>query len=203
LNENSESDFIQPCNYFLEKKLFQAGLIYLNVNNHFVSMRYTLIYLLIFVVSISARASLSPQAFIQKDVDRLVALFSDGIAVNYPEYRHIEFGKIFPSGRDDAIVLFNVEGFQGGNDHAEYLAFFESFEQAQIAGVMSHPFRLVAVTQIGGRGWRSFDWKKVKLGSGCVSLDGLKCGPNDPECCPSVPIRVTFRVTEGFIAESK
>ena len=166
-------------------------------------MRRTLIFVLALVVAMTAAAAPPPKVLIEKDVDQLVALFSDGIAVGYPKYRHIEFGKIFGSDRDDAIALFNVEGFHGGNYHAEYLAFFESVEQDQVAGRTTRPFRLVAVTQIGGRSWRSFDWKTIKLGSGFVTLSGAKYGPDDAACCPSVPILVTFRVKEGFISESK
>ena len=152
----------------------------------------------------SSGATPPPQrTFIEKDVERLVSLFGDGVAVSYPRFRHTTFGKIFGSKREDAIALFNIEGFHGGNYHAEYLAFFEAVEPDHVAGYTNRLFRLVAVTQIGGRMWRSFDWKTIKLGSGSVTLSGKKWGPQDAACCPTVPIQVAFRVKEGFISESK
>src|SRR6267142_2849682 len=157
-------------------------------------MHRSLIFALALISTIAASATPSQKALIEKNVDQLVALFSDGIAVEYPKYRHIEFGKIFGSDQEDAVALFSIEGFHGGNEDAEYLAFFQPVEQVQIAGQMPHPFRLVAVTKIGGRSWRSFDWKTIKLGSGFVTLSGEKYGPEDAACCPSVSIQVTFRV---------
>ena len=150
-----------------------------------------------------AAAAAPPKALIEKDVDQLVALFSDGVAVEYHPYRHIEFGKILGSDQEDAVALFSIENFHGGTEDAEYLAFFQPVEQIQFAGRTTHPYRLVAVTKIGGRSWRSFDPKTMKLGSGFVALSGAKYGPEDAACCPSVPIQVTFRVNKGFISESK
>jgi hypothetical protein len=166
-------------------------------------MRRTLIFALAFLVTIAAAAAPSRKALIETNVDQLVALFSDGVAVEYHPYRHIEFGKIFGSDQEDAIALFSIEDFHGGNEDAQYLAFFQSIDQLQFAGRTTHPFRLVAVTKISGRSWRSFDSKTIKLGSGFVTLSGKKYGPEDAACCPSVPIRVTFYVKDGFISESK
>jgi len=154
-------------------------------------------------MTVAALAAPSRKALVEKGVDQLVALFSDGIAVEYRPYRHIKFGKIFGSDREDAIALFSIEGFYGGNGHAEYLVFFQSVEQNQVPNQKPRPFRLVAVTQIGGRSWRSFDWENIKFGPGFVTLNGEKYGPDDAACCPSVPIQVTFQVKGGVILESK
>jgi hypothetical protein len=162
-----------------------------------------LIFALAFTVTMTVLAAPSREALIEKNVDQLVALFSDGVAVEYPKYRHIEFGKIFGSDQEDVIALFSMEGFHGGNEDAEYLAFFQNVERVQIPGQIFRPFRLVAVTKIGGRSWRYFDWKTIKLGSGFVTISGEKYGPEDAACCPSVPIQVTFRVNKGLISESK
>src|ERR1700741_4346373 len=124
-------------------------------------MRCTLIFALAFLVTISVAVAPSRKAFIENNVDQLVALFSDGIAVEVHPDRRIEFGKIFSSNQEDAIALFSLEGFHGGNEDAEYLAFFQSIEQVQMAGQTTRPFRLIAVTKIGGRSWRYFDLKTI------------------------------------------
>ena len=166
-------------------------------------MRRTLVFALAFLAAITAAAAPSRKALIEKNVDQLVALFSDGVADEYHPYRHIEFGKILGSDQEDAVALFCLENFHGGTEDAEYLAFLQPVEQIQFAGRTSRPYRLVAVTKIGGRSWRSFDPKTMKLGSGFVALSGKKSVPGDSDCCPSVPILVTFYVKEGFISESK
>lgn len=166
-------------------------------------MRRLAFFALILISSMAAVAAPSRKLPIEKEVERLVALFSDGVAVEYPKSRHIEFGKIFGSEREDAIVLFSIEGFEGSNYHAEYLAFFESIEKTTVAGKPTRPFRLIAVTQIGGKRWRSFDGEGIKFGTGWVRLSGKKYGHEDADCCPTVPIQVTFCVKDGFISESK
>jgi hypothetical protein len=162
--------------------------------------------LFIIIAIILAEAGLAaplPKTPIEQNVDQLVALFSDGLAVSYPKYRHIEFGRIFGTKREDAVAIFNIEGFHGGNEDHQYLAFFESVEPDQVTGRPSRPFRLVAVVQVGGRMWRQFDWQKMKFSPGSVTLIGLKYGPKDAACCPSVPIRATFCVKDGVISEAK
>jgi hypothetical protein len=162
--------------------------------------------LITLVVSVAAVAVAAPQSKtpIQKDIEKLVALYSDGFATSYPKYWHIEFGKIFGGSREDAVAIFSIEGFDGGNDDHQYLAFFEAVDMEPAVNGKNRPFRLVAVTQIGGRGWREFDYQKVKqLGANFVTLNGQAYGPKDAMCCPSVPIQVTFHIKNCTISESK
>lgn len=162
--------------------------------------------LLTFIAIIAAESGMAgppPKAPVEQSVEQLVALFSDGIAVGYPKYRHIEFGKIFGTEREDAVAIFNIEGFHGGNEDRQYLAFFESVEPDHTATRTSRPFRLAAVVQIGGRTWREFSWQKIKFGPASVTLTGLKYGAKDAACCPTVPIQATFLVKDGVISERK
>jgi hypothetical protein len=139
---------------------------------------------------------------IEEDLKKLVALFSDGFATSYPQFQHIQFGRIFGSNLEDAVAIFNIEGFDGGNDHHQYLAFFKAVAPDP-DNKNFRPFQLVAVTQIGGRAWREFDWRNLKIGPNFVTLEGKTYGPKDAACCPSVPIQVTFQVTNGVISESR
>ena len=159
------------------------------------------------IVAIAAIAS-SPvladapaEKFIDAEIDRLVALYSDGIAVGYPEYRHVKFA----AGREPdgvaAVALFSVEGFHGGNLHEEYLAVFAPVEAADVDGKQTNPYRLLAVQKIGGRGWRTFDWDTVQIARGVVTLKGKKWKADDPGCCPSAPTTATFRLRDGALAE--
>lgn len=151
----------------------------------------------------AASADTPAEKFIDGEIDRLVALYSDGIAVGYPEYRHVKFAKVLESNGDVAVALFSVEGFLGGNLHEEYLAVFEPVEAADIDGRKTNPYRLLAVQKIGGRGWRTFDWDTVQFARGSVRLKGKQWKAQDPGCCPSAPIAVTFRISDDAIREAR
>lgn len=138
---------------------------------------------------------------IDLSIAALVGQFSDGIAVGLEQYRQIGFGRVFGGPRDDAVAWFSVEGFDGTNYHAEYLAFFAAVPPDEVAGHKTRPYRLVAVTQVGGRGWRSFDGRSMVIRPQGVSLRGKAWGAQDPGCCPSQPIVATFVVHDGSIAE--
>jgi len=151
----------------------------------------------------AACADGSAAQFIDGEIDRLVSLYSDGIAVGYPEYRHVTFAKLFQRRSEAAVSLFSVEGFQGGNLHEEYLAIFEPVEATVIEGKKTNPYRLLAVQKIGGRGWRTFDWETIQIVRGAIVLKGQKWKAEDAGCCPSEPITVTFRLRDDALVESR
>jgi hypothetical protein len=140
---------------------------------------------------------------INADIDKLEQLFSDGIATSYPEFRDIKFGPVFGKGRRDAIALFNLEGFHGGNANRSYLAFFEAVDKDQIGERKSRPIRLIAVRHVGGKEWRDFDFKTAVISRNSVQISGKAWSDQDAGCCPSTPITVIFTVSKGQIVESK
>lgn len=157
---------------------------------------------LAFCASAVADRAPDASAAIDRDVESLVQLLGDGVSVGYPEFRSVSFGKILGSEREDAVALFSIEGFHGGNVHFEYLAIFEAVEPAILGAKHSKSYRLAAVSRIGGRGWRTFDFKSVALLRNGVRLTGKKATDSDPSCCPSVPIQVLFRIDRDRIIES-
>ncbi|MFZ6656777.1 hypothetical protein [Undibacterium sp. TJN19] len=139
-----------------------------------------------------------PDPAIQKEIDRLILQFGDGLAEPYSERPAIVvYGQIFDESKKDAVVIFNLEGFGGGNHHAEYIAFFAAVPSGNIAGKISRPYRLVAVTKLGERGWRSFDFNTALIKDRTVMLSGVEMGPKDGLCCPSVAIKRIFYVDEA------
>lgn len=151
----------------------------------------------------AAFADASAEKFIDAEIERLIALYSDGLAVGYPEYRHVKFAKLLDDRADAAVALFSAEGFLGGNLHEEYLAVFEPVEAAEIDGKKTNPYRLLAVQKIGGRGWRTFDWDTVQIARRAVTLKGKKWKAADPGCCPSAPITATFRLRDDALVETR
>ncbi len=130
---------------------------------------------------------------IDRAVTALVSQMSDGVAVSLPEFRRIVFADVLGNGQKDAVAFFAIEGFGGGNNHAEYLALFAAVPADAAAAKPVRPFRLVTVMQIGGRGWRSLDWATAVLKPGVITVSGKKYGKQDAMCCPSEPVAVTFQ----------
>jgi len=139
---------------------------------------------------------------IKSAVSALVDQFGDGIAIGYPKYRHIQFGHIFSPSSKDAVAFFAIEGFEGTNDYAEYLAVFQAIPPDSFLGRATRPYRLIAVMQIGGKSWRIFDWEAVVLKHESITVAGTKWVDGDAGCCPSQPITVTFRVQHGSMREA-
>ena len=162
--------------------------------------RTTLLAFAIAAVAIASEAA--PQRSpVDQQISQLAELLSDGIADSPPDLRYVAYGKVFGAARNDAVAFFSVEGFHGGNYHAEYLAVFQALEPMN--GKVAKPFRLIAVAQIGGRGQRTFDWKSAKLSPGTVSVIGKKWVTADAQCCPSMSISATFRVRGSNVLESR
>lgn len=135
-------------------------------------------------------------------ISQLAKLCSDGIAQNSPEFRHVKYGHFFEEDSDDAIAMFSVEGFGGGNGHSEYIAFFQGVEPYEANGAKTKPYMLVALMQIGGRWWRSFDWKSLSIAPGAATISGKAWRSEDAGCCPTAPFTATFRLKDNRIVES-
>lgn len=154
---------------------------------------------------VAATASVAQQAAMQLELSRLIEQFGDGIAETYSENpARIIYGNFFGDHKNDAVVLFNLEGYGGGNHHAEFIAFFTELEQFEVAGKRNRPYLLVAVTKLGERGWRSFDFNSASIKQGIVTLKGREMASRDAMCCPSLAITRSFSVDEfDHIVESK
>jgi len=150
-------------------------------------------------------ATPTQQAAMQLELDRLIAQFGDGVAETYSENpARIIYGNIFGEHQHDAVVLFNLEGYGGGNHHAEFIAFFSEQEQFEVAGKHTRPYLLVAVTKLGERGWRSFDFDSASIKKSAVTLKGKEMTSRDAMCCPSLAITRTFSIDEhGHLIEGK
>lgn len=137
-----------------------------------------------------------------KAILQLINLYSDGIAQSCPEFRCIKYGHFFDESSDDAIAMFSLEGFGGGNGHGEYIAFFQGVEPYEANGERTSPYRLIATMQIGGRWWRTFDWKSLSIAPGRARISGKIWRSEDPGCCPSAPFTTTFQLQEDRVVES-
>lgn len=162
----------------------------------------TIIFLVLCVI-VKSHALAEEQSEIIRNVEKLEELFSDGWATGDLTFRHVVFGKFFGHKRDDAVVLFSVGGFSGGSSHSEYIAFFAALDREDWAGSghQPHQYSLVAVREIGGRWWRTFESKKMKVKHDHIILTGKAWAQTDSGCCPSLPITAKFAVQKGNVVE--
>lgn len=165
----------------------------------------TLAFLLSLFMTGTPLAATSNRQSIEHAVSALIVQFSDGIAETYSEEPPvIKYGRILDNESDGAVAFFSLDGFGGSNHHVEYVAFFASVSHTNIAGKESHPYRLIAVSTIGARGWRTFNWKSAVIKHSSVIVSGKEMQSGDGLCCPSAPISTTFHVDHfyGSIVET-
>lgn len=87
-------------------------------------IRHRLASVLLLLCCCAVYAASPRSDFIEHSVEILGKAFSDGIAVSYPDFRSIQYGPLFGKKNRDALAFFSIEGFNGGNSHAEYLALY-------------------------------------------------------------------------------
>lgn len=141
-------------------------------------------------------------ADIARKVEQLAALLTDGYAELCEQKDNVGFGSLLPDQGHAAVAVFSLEGFRKSNSHNEYLAVFAHVvnETGELDDP-HEPYRLLDVTQIGGKGWRSFPNTPVSIEAGVISLEGLKYAESDALCCPSLPFTTRFRFENGRLSE--
>lgn len=145
----------------------------------------------------------NPAKGIHRDVDKLVALYTDGFGYSEPAWRHVVFGPLFkPDGRD-AVVFFAVAGVSLMNGREEYIAVFAQGEGRRTPVAKERPYRMVASTQIGTRWARTLDWDTARITRGQIVVQGKRWGSNDAGCCPTEQIEVIFSIAAAEGGDTK
>lgn len=128
---------------------------------------------------------------LDKEIDALKALVSDGYAQEYRGARHV----LYPNEqRHYALVLFTLEGQGGGNNYIFYMAKFtphwadenipyDEFGDPQNVSLYS----LDALTPVGGKFVAGLNFAKTTADDEHITLYGNAYGEGDGACCPSVP----------------
>jgi len=90
-------------------------------------------------------------------------------------------------GRDDFVLVFDVEAPAGGNDSVQYLAVFPSSTRWR-----------PSVVEVGERGERFVDEIEVEDGRTIVLLTS-EYAAGDPMCCPSGDGELRYRLEHGRV----
>lgn len=140
-------------------------------------------------------------AILNKEIDKLVALYTDGLASSQ-SYRHLLFGAIFDEESADAVAFFVLPGIDLMNGYEEYIAVFAQGQGRKTPVSKEKPYRLIASAQIGTRWARTLDWKSARVSQGQIIVQGMRWDKADAGCCPTKPIEVTFRIAKAVGGET-
>jgi hypothetical protein len=132
---------------------------------------------------------------LEASVRPTIARLSDGLAVEFRQAREVfHFSQC--DGHKIAIVLARLEGFSGGNNHAQFVLVFRREGADDQRG--SAKFRLLTSTQVGGRGHRLLYRASVVEDVGIslvIRFAALVNGPDDGPNFPTQQRNVYFRLT--------
>ena len=164
-----------------------------------------LLLCLVLLSSLSAFAApTGSAAAIDREISKLVALYTDGFAANSAKLRHVSFGSLFDTDRQDAVAFFALTGVDNSNAHFEYIAIFaqgQGRDMSSTGGPKERPFHLVTTALVGARLSRTLDWNTTKISKGKIVVQGTRWAEGDAGCCPSKPIEVTFNISSKLVDE--
>lgn len=111
-------------------------------------------------------------------------------AEEYEEARKVAGGDLNGDEREDAVVLYTLEGFDGSSLYLQYLAVFVSR-----GGVL----RYVTHRIVGGKSRRSLELDGVSGGK--ILLKTKEHRPGDASCCPSKKGRASLVLDKRKLKE--
>lgn len=110
----------------------------------------------------------------------------------YEKSLKITYGKLDSSQNTYFVAMYTLEGFNEGNDYQQRLAVFVN-GQTGLTPIHS----TVVSKKING----SFD--KLEIKDKEIVLSGKMIGPNDPLCCPTVPVRTLFKLKDQHLVHTQ
>jgi hypothetical protein len=142
-------------------------------------------------------------AAIHRDVDKLIALYTDGFGYSQAKWRHVIYGPLFKPGSKDAVVFFTLAGVELTNGHQEYVAIFAQGEGRITPVAKERPYRLVASAQVGSRWARTLNFKTATISQGRIVVRGTRWKSKDAGCCPSGQIEVVLSIADAKGGETQ
>jgi hypothetical protein len=159
------------------------------------------IILIVFLTTLS-QASDANDPLIHKELLNLSNMLSDGPAVIVEESLSIKY-VLLPSDKTavkSAIVLFNIEGFGGGNNYHQFLAVFSQGDREGLnPNWPFHEWQLKGFTEVGEDFVRCFS--NIEVQGDNIMLTGVSWKKDDAHCCPSGDAKATFRFSPYLIQE--
>jgi len=138
------------------------------------------------VICLSAFVS-SAQDADKAAIDRFItAQAKHEHAEEYPDARKVVTGDLNGDGVAETVVLYTIEGQDGGNNHIQYLAVFTRANRQLVH--LTH-------TPVGGKTSRGVELDSIT--SGLINLTTMSFAKNDPACCPTLKGRAWYKLALG------
>lgn len=149
-----------------------------------------------------AQARDAKDSAVRQEVVQLVTMLSDGPATLVEESLLIKYVlSSSPGVVTNAVVLFNVESFGGGNNSQQFLAIFnQGSREDQNPDWPFHEWRLKGFTEVG-KDWDRW-FSEIQVQGDTITLSGVSwIKGKDAHCCPSGTAKATFRFSPYSIQE--
>ena len=113
-------------------------------------------------------------------------------AEEYADARKLLRRDVNHDGKLDLVVLYTLEGFNGGNAYRQYLAVFLG---------RGKNFRYADHDVVGGKLLR--DVSLISVSAGTIALNTKEYKKNDPACCPSRKGKASYVLSKGKLKALK
>ena len=157
--------------------------------------------LVLALLAAPASAGEAPPA-LRTALDSLVALLADGHAREVPGSRSSR--PVMLADRHVFVTTFDLSGLHGGHRGGTLLAVHESNDVGERSQGAEAPgsMRLVAVTWVAHRDWRTLDTAALRVEDDRILIPGLARRASGPSCCPSEPIVARYAlVHDNLVAD--
>ena len=117
------------------------------------------------------------------------------IQLNVAHLRAAEYcrARVLATEGSITAVVYTAEGAcQGFNSSEVSGTCTNQWDRYLVALVEGH---VTPPVKVGGKG--GLLDQKMSLSNGVVEITGLTIGPNDPMCCPTVPLTKRFKISAG------
>lgn len=159
------------------------------MNHHFVTSFGLSVYLLLICLAQIAQAQNDENNIVDKFIANQAKLEK---AEEYKDARKVLHGDLNRDGKEDLVVLYTLEGFDGSNLYLQYLAIFID---------RNNKLMYAAHQRVGGKNQRGVSLKSVVRGQ--INFDILEYRRQDASCCPSKTGYASFVFSNGKLKEMK
>jgi len=155
-------------------------------------MKITALVFAVLMISLTASRA-SAQDAEKSAIDKFISVQATRKrGEEYADARKVVKGDLNGDDVAETVVLYTIEGENGGNNHVQYLVVFRLNN-----GKLSYATH----TSVGGKGYRDVDLDSIS--NRLINLSTMGYAKNDPGCCPTLKGKAWYRLGNGRLVELK
>lgn len=154
-------------------------------------LRLRYIFIVGFVCVFSVQ-TVTAQDYFEKVINNYISKQAEEYtAVEYEDAKKIVFGDVNGDGIKDIVVLYTLEGFDGGNNYGQYLAVFIKLKNGKL--------KYITDDGVGGKNSRAV-WL-VSIKNNKILLNTKEYADSDGSCCPSIKRKTQYVLLKNKLKE--